>query len=111
MRNLPSVLLLATTTLGGATGLLTAKHRAISTGVVIKDDCESTFCEGCAKGKQTRSTPKPLPRRLERIHSDVCGPVTVASLTGKRYVITFTNEIPGFGLFQGVSRADGGPNR
>ena len=69
----------------------------ISTGVVIKDVCERAFCEGCAKGKQTRSTPKPLRaihamRRLERIHSDVCGPVNVASLTGKRYVITCTDD-------------------
>ena len=65
--------------------------------MVIKDDCERAFCEGCAKGKQTRSTPKPLgeiraTRRLERNHSDVCGPVNVASLTGKRYVITFTDD-------------------
>ena len=65
--------------------------------ISVKDDCERAFCEGCAKGKQTRSTPKPLgeirvTRRLERIHSDVCGPVNVASLTGKRYVITFTDD-------------------
>ena len=69
----------------------------IATGVAIKDDRERTFCEGCAKGKQTRSTPKPLgeiraTRRLERIHNDVCGPVNVASLTGKKYMITFTDD-------------------
>ena len=65
--------------------------------MVIKDDSERTFSEGCAKGERTRSTPMPLgeiraARRLECIHSDVCGPVNVASLTGKRYVITFTDD-------------------
>ena len=82
----------------GDTGLDKLCGGSISTGVVIKDDCERAFCEGCAKGKQTRSTPKPLgeiraTRRLERIHSDVCGPVNVPSLTGKRYVITFTDDL------------------
>ena len=82
----------------GDTGLDKLCGGSISTGVVIKDDCERAFCEGCAKGKQTRSTPKPLgeirvSRRLECIHSDVCGPVNVPSLTGKRYVITFTDDL------------------
>ena len=82
----------------GDTGLDKLCGGSISTRVVIKADCECTFCEGCAKGKQTRSTPKPLgeiraTRRLECIHSDVCGPVNVPSLTGKRYVITFTDDL------------------
>ena len=81
----------------GDTGLNKLCSGNIATGVVIKDDHERTFCEGFAKGKQMRSTPKPLgeiraTRRLKRIHSDVCGPVNGASLTGKKYMITFTND-------------------
>ena len=69
----------------------------IATGIVMKEKDERSFCEGCARGKQTRSTPKPLgeiraDRKLQIIHSDVMGPVTPGSLTGKAFVITFTDD-------------------
>ena len=63
----------------------------------LKENDVRSFCEGCARGKQTRSTPKPLgeiraDRKLQIIHSDVMGPVTPSSLTGKAFVITFTDD-------------------
>jgi hypothetical protein len=53
-------------------------------------------CEICLKGKQCRvpcKNKKSMRRKkLELIHSDVCGPINVTSLGGKRYFITFTDD-------------------
>ena len=54
-------------------------------------------CEGCALGKSHRA---PMPRQattratrlLELVHSDICGPMPVHSLGGKRYFITFVDD-------------------
>lgn len=60
-----------------------------------------TMCEVCMKGKQTRQRiPKAATfratRPLELVHSDLCGPLPVPSLTGARYVITFTDDYSRF---------------
>ena len=53
-------------------------------------------CEDCVKGTISRkpfSVPQhPATRVLERIHSDVCGPMEVMSLGRKRYFVLFTDE-------------------
>ena len=69
----------------------------LATGIDLKESDTRSFCEGCARGKQTRSTPKPLgeiraERKLQIIHSDVMGPVMPRSLTGKAFMITFTDD-------------------
>ena len=54
-------------------------------------------CEGCAVGKQNR---QPFPKKsthhstepLELIHSDVCGPMNIASVGGSRYFVTFIDD-------------------
>ena len=54
-------------------------------------------CEACQLGKQHRD---PFPsqssgrskRLLELVHSDLCGPMPVASLGGSRYFITFIDD-------------------
>lgn len=54
-------------------------------------------CEGCALGKSHRVA---MPHRatsratklLELVHSDICGPIQVNSLGGKRYFITFVDD-------------------
>ena len=56
-----------------------------------------SFCEGCVQGKATRHKPKPLgeirsTRRLEKVHSDVCGPIQTASNSGKKYMVTFVDD-------------------
>ena len=58
-----------------------------------------SFCEGCMQGKATKHKPKPLgeirsTRRLERVHSDVCGPMQTASSSGKKYMymVTFVDD-------------------
>lgn len=52
------------------------------------------MCEVCIKGKQTR---KPFPESqttevLELVHTDVCGPMRVNSLSGSQYFATFIND-------------------
>ena len=54
-------------------------------------------CEGCAFGKQHRNSfPKHSESRtkqpLELIHSDVCGPMSVDSVGGSRYFVTFIDD-------------------
>jgi hypothetical protein len=56
-----------------------------------------TPCEPCLKGKQMQSNiPKQAATRtdtvLERIHSDVCGPLPTQSHSGFRYFATFTDD-------------------
>ncbi|KXJ68982.1 hypothetical protein RP20_CCG000687 [Aedes albopictus] len=54
-------------------------------------------CEPCIAGKQTR---KPFSvgegrrssRVLERVHTDVCGPVTPVGLNGAKYFVTFVDD-------------------
>ena len=56
-----------------------------------------SFCEGCVQGKATRHNPKSLggirsTRKLEKVHSDVCGPMQTLSNSGKRYMVTFVDD-------------------
>ena len=56
-----------------------------------------SFCEGCVQGKATRHNPKSLggirsSRKLEKVHSDVCGPIQTLSNSGKRYMVTFVDD-------------------
>ena len=57
-------------------------------------------CEDCVKETIPRkpfSTPQhPATLVLQRIHSDVCGPMEVMSLGRKRYFILFTDEYTGY---------------
>ncbi|GJZ27481.1 retrovirus-related pol polyprotein from transposon TNT 1-94 [Tanacetum coccineum] len=55
------------------------------------------FCEECVIGKQTRcSFPKKTEYRatniLELIHTDICGPISPESFSGKWYFITFIDD-------------------
>lgn len=54
------------------------------------------FCETCVRSKGTRqpySGERPKTSRpLERIHSDVCGPMPVNGHDGSRYFVTFTDD-------------------
>ena len=56
-----------------------------------------SFCEGCVQGKATRHNPKSLGgicsmNQLEKVHSDVCGPMQTLSNSGKRYMVTFVDD-------------------
>jgi GAG-pre-integrase domain len=59
-------------------------------------DFENKFCEGCVIGKQTRrqfgKSKNLAARPLELIHTDICGPITPGSYSGKEYFITFIDD-------------------
>jgi GAG-pre-integrase domain len=60
-------------------------------------DYEVKFCEECVLGKQTRTSfQKKAEYRakhtLELIHTDICGPITPESFSGKRYFISFIDD-------------------
>ena len=66
-------------------------------GVDLKKVEPRSFCEGCVQGKATKHKPKPLgeirsSRRLEKAHSDVCGPMQRASNSGKKYMVNFVDD-------------------
>lgn len=59
------------------------------------------LCDSCALGKQTRvsfmpKSPHHAKKLLEVIHNDVCGPMQSATLSGKRYFVTFTDDYSHF---------------
>ena len=72
-------------------------------GTVVGLNIDSTddfFCGGCAMGKMARKPYKTAAAKTvgvgERIHSDVCGPMEVPSLSKARYAIHFKDEASGY---------------
>ena len=60
-------------------------------------DYEGKICEECVLSKHVRTSfPKKVEywakQPLELIHTDICGPITPESFSGKRYFITFIND-------------------
>lgn len=60
-------------------------------------DYEGTFCEKCVLSKQTRTSFQnkaeyQAKHILELIHTDICGPITPKSFSGKRYLISFIDD-------------------
>nr|GEZ01282.1 retrovirus-related Pol polyprotein from transposon TNT 1-94 [Tanacetum cinerariifolium] len=55
------------------------------------------LCSSCEQGKSKRAShpPKPVPnsrQRLHLLHMDLCGPMRIASINGKRYVLVIVND-------------------
>ena len=66
-------------------------------GVDLKKVEPQNFCEGCVQGKATKHKSKPLGeirsnRRLEKVHSDVCGLMQTASSSRRKYMVTFVDD-------------------
>lgn len=58
---------------------------------------DEKVCDVCMKGKQNRQNiPKrsdwKSSERLQLVHSDICGPITPTSESGKRYIINFIDD-------------------
>ena len=72
--------------------------RGTVTGIVgLNPDDTVSFCEGCTLGKMAAKPFEPVgearaTRRLQTVHSDVCGPITPQSTGGSKYFVTFTDE-------------------
>jgi hypothetical protein len=62
-------------------------------------EANKEVCEPCALAKQTRlpfqASDTKVDQPLTLVHSDVCGPMKVASLGGKRYIATFLDDYSG----------------
>ena len=57
----------------------------------------SRECEACAQGKMCRipfpnKSEKETHQPLQLVHSDLCGPMNVDSVSGSKYVLTFTDD-------------------
>uniref|UniRef100_A0AAV1VGZ7 Integrase catalytic domain-containing protein n=1 Tax=Peronospora matthiolae TaxID=2874970 RepID=A0AAV1VGZ7_9STRA len=81
----------------GHDGLNCIVTKNIGIGIDISSVKKWDVCEGCALGKQTRvrfqsNTTARTSKLLEVIHSDVCGPMSMATFSGKRYFVTFIDD-------------------
>ena len=66
-------------------------------GMELPKSAAISFCEKCVEEKMSRKPFKPVgdirsTRRLERVHSDVCGPMPTDSIGGSRYFVTFIDD-------------------
>nr|GFB35799.1 retrovirus-related Pol polyprotein from transposon TNT 1-94 [Tanacetum cinerariifolium] len=55
------------------------------------------LCPSCEQGKSKRAShlPKPVPnsrQRLHLLHRDLCGPMRITSINGKRYVLVIVDD-------------------
>nr|GFB00673.1 hypothetical protein [Tanacetum cinerariifolium] len=55
------------------------------------------LCPSCEQGKSKRAShpPKPVPnsrQRLHLLHMDLCGPMRIASINGKRYILVIVDD-------------------
>nr|GEY30081.1 copia protein [Tanacetum cinerariifolium] len=55
------------------------------------------LCPSCEQGKSKRAShpPKPVPnsrQRLHLLHMDLCGPMKISSINGKRYVLVIVDD-------------------
>ena len=72
-------------------------QKDLVTGVKIPQQVTLSFCEGCVEGKMHRAPFKPggeirSTRRLQLVHSDVCGPMQTKSLGGRKYFAMFIDD-------------------
>jgi len=77
--------------------LVQAVRKGLIKGVDIPETDRLDFCEGCVEGKMSRKPFKSVgeiksTRKLQLVHSDVCGPMPVQSFSGKRYFVTFIDD-------------------
>uniref|UniRef100_A0AAV1U7N6 Integrase catalytic domain-containing protein n=1 Tax=Peronospora matthiolae TaxID=2874970 RepID=A0AAV1U7N6_9STRA len=81
----------------GHDGLNCIVTKNIVIGVDISSVKKWDVCEGCALGKQTRvrfqsNTTTRTSKILKVIYGDVCGPMSMATFSGKRYFVTFVDD-------------------
>jgi hypothetical protein len=87
-------------------GLVQIKHRYATHNDGLLDSLEFDsfdIYEPCLLGKMTRT---PFIRTigwasdlLGLIHTDVCGPMSIATRNGYRYFVTFTDDLSRYGYF------------
>ena len=79
-------------------GILRMADKGLAKGLKIQNRDLESICDNCAISKAQKS---PIPKKrsseratnmLDKVHSDVCGPMEVPSLSGSRYFVTFIDE-------------------
>lgn len=81
--------------LGHTTKLKELKN--LVNGMDFSAEKEVLFCEACIEGKLSRKPHKPVgeirsKRKLQLVHSDVCGPMQTESIGGSKYFVTFIDD-------------------
>ena len=71
--------------------------KELGRGMTILKNDELSFCESCVEGKLHRKLFELVggiryTRKLQCVHSDVCGPMLTESLGQKRYFMSFTYD-------------------
>ena len=70
--------------------------REIVTGLPVFSTEHQDVCKGCALGKYTKtvfpSSDSRVAGVLDLIHTDVCGPMSTASLCGYEYYVTCIDD-------------------
>ena len=66
-------------------------------GAKMPNKLKLNFCQGCVEGKMHQLPFKSVgeiqsSRRLELVHSDVCGPMPTESIGGCKYFVTFIDD-------------------
>ena len=67
-------------------------------GMTMSQNGDASTCTGCLLGKQHRKPFPSLPpdhkrqTKLELIHTDLCGPMSIASPSRKKYLLTFIDD-------------------
>nr|GEX03636.1 retrovirus-related Pol polyprotein from transposon TNT 1-94 [Tanacetum cinerariifolium] len=72
------------------------------------------LCPSCEQGKSKRAShpPKPVPnsrQRLQLLHMDLCGPMRIASINGKRYVLVIVDVYSHYTWVQFLRSKDEAP--
>ena len=71
-------------------------EKKLASGIKLPKSCALHFCEGCVEGKMHRGAFHTVGvrslKRLQLVHSDVCGPMPAESLGGHKYFVTFIDD-------------------
>nr|GEX04102.1 hypothetical protein [Tanacetum cinerariifolium] len=72
-------------------------HNLFSVGLPKFKYHKEYLCHSCEQGKSKRTShpPKPVPNSRQRLHllyMDLCGPMKIASINGKRYVLVIVDD-------------------
>nr|GEV89295.1 putative ribonuclease H-like domain-containing protein [Tanacetum cinerariifolium] len=91
-----------------------AKHDLVSGLPKFKYHKEH-LCSSCEQGKSKRAShpPKHVPnfrQRLHLLHMDLCGPMSIASINGKRYVLVIMDDYSRYTWVQFLRSKDEAPD-
>nr|GEU39177.1 retrovirus-related Pol polyprotein from transposon TNT 1-94 [Tanacetum cinerariifolium] len=73
------------------------------------------LCSACAMGKRKKQSHKPKSEdtnqeKLYLLHMDLCGPIRVVSVNGKKYILVIVNDYSRFTLVKFVASKDEAPD-